>query len=158
MPRTHSRGQRVEVCLPRCCARCGDVSAPCHTRLDALKCLLKHTGESTHLESGMHIATRAKQLGFKIKLNTVVTRVNMNDDMLAVAEQIQPDRWKVFKVLPIEGQNNGIGHTGTRSPSLVMNHTASTPPCNMTTYLSGTVCYSTPCCGACQLVPIIGTS
>lgn len=54
----------------------------------------------------------AKARGFKLKLNTVVCHENVGDDMTEVALRWAPDRWKVFKVLPIEGQNTGVGHTG----------------------------------------------
>lgn len=37
----------------------------------------------------------------KIKINTVVNSVNYGEDMLPVIELIKPDRWKVFKMLPI---------------------------------------------------------
>ena len=51
-------------------------------------------------------------MGFRIKLNTVVCAINANDDMNDLALRLRPDRWKVFKVLPVEGQNDGVSHTG----------------------------------------------
>lgn len=58
----------------------------------------------------------AKPMGFKLKLNTVVCRHNIDDDMGDLALELVPDRWKVFKVLPIDGQNSGIGHAGVIPP------------------------------------------
>lgn len=43
----------------------------------------------------------------RLKINTVVTRQNLNDDMRALIRQLRPDRWKVFQVLPVIGQNDG---------------------------------------------------
>ena len=41
----------------------------------------------------------------KIKINTVVTRLNYREDMHPVIERIRPDRWKVFQVKIIRGVN-----------------------------------------------------
>jgi radical S-adenosyl methionine domain-containing protein 2 len=51
-------------------------------------------------------------MGFKLKLNTVVSEPNKDDDMTELIKRLRPDRWKVFKVLPVAGQNDGPGHTG----------------------------------------------
>lgn len=45
--------------------------------------------------------------GIRVKLNTVVTALNWQDDMTGFVRQTRPERWKVFQVLPIDGQNSG---------------------------------------------------
>ena len=64
-------------------------------------------GESNHLERALVIAEIANELGYGIKLNTVVTAANVSDDMTEVVKQINPVRWKIFQVLKIEGENDG---------------------------------------------------
>ena len=43
--------------------------------------------------------------GFKFKINTVVHRHNKDEIMAGFIEQAKPLRWKIFKVLNIENQN-----------------------------------------------------
>jgi radical S-adenosyl methionine domain-containing protein 2 len=43
----------------------------------------------------------------RLKINTVVTKLNKNDDMKNLIRRLKPERWKVFQVLPIGGQNDG---------------------------------------------------
>ena len=42
-----------------------------------------------------------------MKLNTVVSKPNLNDDMTELVLELRPERWKIFEVLPVEGQNDG---------------------------------------------------
>jgi radical S-adenosyl methionine domain-containing protein 2 len=50
-------------------------------------------------------AEQARANGAAVKLNTVVTRYNVHEDMSALVRAIAPERWKVFQVLRVEGQN-----------------------------------------------------
>jgi len=43
----------------------------------------------------------------RLKINTVVTRQNLHDDMRGLIRELRPARWKVFQVLPVKGQNDG---------------------------------------------------
>lgn len=43
----------------------------------------------------------------RLKINTVVTRQNLHDDMRSLIRELRPARWKVFQVLPVKGQNDG---------------------------------------------------
>ena len=63
-------------------------------------------GYSKHLERSLVSWNAARQLGYKLKLNTVVCAHNANDDMTRLVSALAPHRWKVFQVLPIEGENN----------------------------------------------------
>ncbi len=44
----------------------------------------------------------------RLKVNTVVTRQNLQDDMRAFIRRLRPARWKVFQVLPVRGQNDDV--------------------------------------------------
>lgn len=70
------------------------------------------SGHCGHLARANALVQLAKERDIQLKLNTVVCRENVGDDMTEVALRWKPDRWKVFKVLPIEGQNDGVSHTG----------------------------------------------
>jgi radical S-adenosyl methionine domain-containing protein 2 len=48
-----------------------------------------------------------KALGYGLKINTVVTRLNLEENMHELIRHARPKRWKLFQVLPMEGQNNG---------------------------------------------------
>jgi radical S-adenosyl methionine domain-containing protein 2 len=53
-------------------------------------------------------AVRERNPAIKIKLNTVVNRVNWQDDFSDLISQIQPDKWKVLRVLPVTDQSMTI--------------------------------------------------
>ncbi len=48
-----------------------------------------------------------RQHGARIKVNTVVTRGNLDKDMTEFILEARPERWKLFQVLPVRGQNDG---------------------------------------------------
>ncbi len=51
-----------------------------------------------------------KQSGVRIKVNTVVTQSNLGEDLTDFIVKARPERWKLFQVLPVKGQNDaGIG-------------------------------------------------
>lgn len=52
------------------------------------------------------LADRIKQHGYGFKVNTVVSRLNFNENMSDFIRYSKPKRWKVFQVLPIVGQND----------------------------------------------------
>ncbi len=43
----------------------------------------------------------------RLGLNTTVTKLNYMNDMNALVMSMRPERWKVFRVLPVAGQNDG---------------------------------------------------
>jgi radical S-adenosyl methionine domain-containing protein 2 len=65
------------------------------------------SGFSRHLELSTKVWEIARRLGYGLKLNTVVTSVNSDDDMSELVGFLKPHRWKIFKVLRIEGENDG---------------------------------------------------
>ncbi|MCB9553898.1 MAG: radical SAM protein [Myxococcales bacterium] len=64
-------------------------------------------GDGTHVAQSLALAGRIRRDGIRLKLNTVVTALNWQEDMRPYVRLFRPDRWKVFQVLPIEGQNDG---------------------------------------------------
>ncbi len=62
---------------------------------------------SHHLEQAKQVWNRCRQRGILMKLNTVVCKSNLADDMTELVLELRPERWKIFEVLPVEGQNDG---------------------------------------------------
>ena len=62
---------------------------------------------SDHLELATDAWDRCRSRGIRMKLNTVVCKSNLNDDMAELVLKLRPERWKIFEVLPVEGQNDG---------------------------------------------------
>lgn len=60
-----------------------------------------------HVARAVELAVRARSLGVRVKLNTVVTALNWREDLSPLVRRIRPARWKVFQVLPVAGQNDG---------------------------------------------------
>jgi radical S-adenosyl methionine domain-containing protein 2 len=65
-------------------------------------------GSGGHVQRSIELAELARRHGIRIKLNTVVTALNHHEDMTALVRCIRPERWKIFQVLPVAGQNDGI--------------------------------------------------
>jgi radical S-adenosyl methionine domain-containing protein 2 len=63
--------------------------------------------QSNHLSNAIAVWKRCQDYGIQMKLNTVVCKDNLDDDMLSLVLGLRPDRWKIFEVLPVEGQNDG---------------------------------------------------
>ena len=49
-----------------------------------------------------------KERGIRLKINTVVTRNNCDEDLTGFITKARPERWKLLQVLPIRGQNDGL--------------------------------------------------
>ena len=47
-----------------------------------------------------------KDIGARLKINTVVSALNQHSDFNEFMRQAQPMRWKIFQVTPIAGQND----------------------------------------------------
>lgn len=63
-------------------------------------------GHGNHVAIVRNIAPVVRQMGFRLKINTVVTAINRHDDMSDLISELAPDRWKVFQMLPIKGEND----------------------------------------------------
>jgi radical S-adenosyl methionine domain-containing protein 2 len=88
--------------------------------LDWIALSIDSASPATHVElgravRGKAIATaqyvalgeRIRSAGIRLKLNTVVTAVNAHEDLHALVAALRPERWKILRVLPVEGQNSG---------------------------------------------------
>ena len=54
------------------------------------------------------VVDRLKERGIRLKINTVVTRSNCNEDLTGFITRARPERWKLLQVLPVRGQNDGL--------------------------------------------------
>ena len=62
---------------------------------------------SHHLVEAKAAWDRCSSRGIRMKLNTVVCQANLHDDMTDLVLELRPERWKIFEVLPVRGQNDG---------------------------------------------------
>jgi radical S-adenosyl methionine domain-containing protein 2 len=63
-------------------------------------------GTGNHVARAVAAWEMIHEYGIKLKLNTVVTSLTWNEDMGELVERLSPDRWKVFQVLPVKGEND----------------------------------------------------
>ena len=49
-----------------------------------------------------------RERGIRVKVNTVVTRDNLDEDLTGFIVAAYPERWKLFQVLPVRGQNDQL--------------------------------------------------
>ena len=52
------------------------------------------------------IGDSVRRRGIRLKVNTVVNRYNLEEDFRPFIRSMQPERWKIFQALPIDGQND----------------------------------------------------
>jgi radical S-adenosyl methionine domain-containing protein 2 len=64
------------------------------------------TGKPLPTSHYIDVAKAAQAIGVKVKLNTVVTTVNQQEDLTQFVKTINPIRWKILQAMPIEGQND----------------------------------------------------
>ncbi|PQE33424.1 Radical s-adenosyl methionine domain-containing 2 protein [Rutstroemia sp. NJR-2017a WRK4] len=53
-----------------------------------------------------NIAAWCQELGIKFKINTVVCRLNWDEDTTHLITKLRPFRWKVFQCLIVTGEND----------------------------------------------------
>jgi radical S-adenosyl methionine domain-containing protein 2 len=63
-------------------------------------------GTGKNVEQLFRIRDWCNELGIKFKLNTVVCKLNWQEDMVATIQDLQPFRWKCFQVLFVEDEND----------------------------------------------------
>jgi len=69
-------------------------------------------GGGTPLSGFLTASEIARDLGTRVKVNTVVTRFNSGEHLRPFVDQIGATRWKVMRVLPIDGEND-VGYRRT---------------------------------------------
>jgi len=62
-------------------------------------------GDGGHVAQTIANAQRIHDRGMNLKVNTVVTQLNYQEDMSDFMLTLAPHRWKVFQVLKVAGQN-----------------------------------------------------
>ena len=62
------------------------------------------TGDN--VEKLFELRQLCKDYGIKFKLNTVVCKYNKDENMVDYIKKLNPDRWKVFQVLMVKGEND----------------------------------------------------
>lgn len=64
-------------------------------------------GRGDHVAKSMVLFELLHERKIRVKLNTVVTALNWQEDMSGFVQRVKPERWKIFQVLPVIGQNDG---------------------------------------------------
>lgn len=64
-------------------------------------------GRALAVDHYLAIADELRRRNVRLKVNTVVTTENADEDMGDFLLALRPERWKVLQVLPIGGQNDG---------------------------------------------------
>ena len=55
----------------------------------------------------LRVVDLLRQFGIRVKINTVVMRSNLTEDLTDFIFEARPERWKLLQVLPVSGQNDG---------------------------------------------------
>ena len=63
-------------------------------------------GNGNHMKHIIEISDIIHKAGLKLKINTTVTRLNYTEDMRPLLLKINPERWKIFQILHVKGQND----------------------------------------------------
>lgn len=63
-------------------------------------------GKAVPTAQYLEIAKRVTRHGMRLKINTVVSSLNLHEDFRPLLLGLRPERWKLFQILPIEGQND----------------------------------------------------
>lgn len=56
----------------------------------------------------LRVTDMLKQRGIRLKINTVVTKINCNEELAGFIVRAGPERWKLLQALPVRGQNDGL--------------------------------------------------
>ena len=54
----------------------------------------------------LRVAEWFKRHDVRVKVNTVVTRFTLDEDLTEFIMKVRPERWKILQVLPVRGQND----------------------------------------------------
>lgn len=63
-------------------------------------------GKSFPAQHFIDLAKMLKSMKVRLKINTVVCSENYTEDMSEFIGAVGPERWKIFQVLPVKGQND----------------------------------------------------
>jgi radical S-adenosyl methionine domain-containing protein 2 len=76
-----------------------------HERLG--RSIAGQAGRALAVDHYLAIATELRARNVRLKVNTVVTAENVDEEMGDLLIALRPERWKVLQVLPMGGQNDG---------------------------------------------------
>jgi len=63
-------------------------------------------GFGDHVQRSITLFDALHEHKIRAKLNTVITRLNYQEDMSEFIKRVRPERWKIFQVLLVKGQND----------------------------------------------------
>jgi len=63
-------------------------------------------GWGNHVDNILETAKLIKSHKIILQINSTITKLNWHEDMHVIMDSIKPQRWKVFQVLKVDGQNN----------------------------------------------------
>ncbi|WP_286878599.1 radical SAM protein, partial [Methanoculleus sp. UBA413] len=68
----------------------------------------KHLGRGygQHVQHCIDLSDAIRAAGIRLKINTTVTQLTWEEDMADFIKRTSPDRWKVFQMLHIQGEND----------------------------------------------------
>lgn len=72
---------------------------------DTVECQLGR-GTGNHVSHCLESAVYLHQVGIKLKVNTCVTALTYQENMVPLIRMLNPDRWKVLQMMYIEGEND----------------------------------------------------
>lgn len=126
-----TNGRRLEPLLEHHANAIDWVTLSVDSGEEATQAALGRTALGGYVKRLTGLATLCHEARVRLKLNTVLTRLNCDEDMTQLVIQIRPERWKVFQVLPIAGQNDGkvddLLITGQQFSDFVHYHQQSLP-------------------------------
>lgn len=70
-------------------------------------------GRGKHVANAKRACASIANANLKLKVNTVVTKLNFSEDMRPLIAQLHPLRWKVFQMLVVDGQNESYSEALT---------------------------------------------
>lgn len=70
----------------------------------------KRTGQTLGIETMENLFRFAREFNpaLRLKINTVVNKLNWQEDMTDAIQRLMPDKWKVLQMLPIQNSNLSI--------------------------------------------------
>lgn len=77
-------------------------------------------GQTDHIDQMMRVRGWCEQFDVVFKINSVVTSINAHEDLTEHIKALQPRRWKVFQVLPVDGENRGTNPTSRNVDDLLI--------------------------------------
>nr|XP_034965781.1 radical S-adenosyl methionine domain-containing protein 2 [Zootoca vivipara] len=104
-----SNGSMIKERWFRCYGKYLDILAvSCDSFCEEVNVLIgRGQGRKSHVENLQKLKKWCQDYGVAFKINSVINRFNMEEDMNEHIKALDPVRWKVFQCLLIEGENTG---------------------------------------------------